>query len=225
MKDNKKIIIVITAVAILITGILCKQKFFLMIPLLISLFVMAFQSEASRFGALAGAINSLIYTAAYIYMGVYASAASAFLFSFPIQLMTFFSWKKKAYKKTVMFRKMSKKASIIFYSAIIILWAVSAGVFMHLDYEYAVLDSGSFMFGFIIPVLTMLAYIEYTYLWIVHAVVSLLLSVQMVMNDYSQATYLIYSVYSLYCIICAFITVRKYYKEQQIKGCKKQIII
>lgn len=79
MKDNKKILIVITGIAILVAGILCGQKFFLMIPLMISLFVMAFQAEANRLGALAGAVNSLIYTAAYIYMGVYASAASAFL--------------------------------------------------------------------------------------------------------------------------------------------------
>ena len=113
MKNSKKIIIVITGLAILIAGVLCKQEFFLMIPLFISLFVMGFQSEANRLGALAGAINSLVYTAAYIYMGVYASAVSAVLFSFPIQLMTFFRWKKNAYKKTVVFRKMSNKMRIL----------------------------------------------------------------------------------------------------------------
>ena len=53
MKDKKKIIIIaITGVAILVTGILYKQEFFLMIPLFVSLFVMAFQSEANRIGAL-----------------------------------------------------------------------------------------------------------------------------------------------------------------------------
>ena len=84
MKNSKKIIIALTGVAILIAGILCKQEFFLMIPLFVSLFVMAFQSEANRVGALIGSINSLIYTVAYVYMGVYASAASAILFSFLI---------------------------------------------------------------------------------------------------------------------------------------------
>jgi hypothetical protein len=89
-----------------------------------------------------------------------------------------------------------------------------------MDYEYAILDSGSFLMGFITPVLTMLAYIEYTYLWLVSAVVGLLLSVQMVVNDYKETTYLIYSVYCAYCIICAFINVRKFYNEQQsqLKG-------
>ena len=71
MKDKKKIIIIaITGIAILVAGILCKQEFFLMIPLFVSLFVMAFQSEANRVGPLIGSINSIIYAAAYIYMGV-----------------------------------------------------------------------------------------------------------------------------------------------------------
>ena len=214
MKNSKKILIAVTGAAILVAGIVCKQEFFLMIPLFISLFVMGFQSEANRVGALCGAINSLIYTVAYIYMGVYASAASAFLFSFPVQLMTFFRWKKNAYKKTVVFRRMSNKMRLICSSGLLIAWAVLAAVFMHLDYEYAVLDSISFILGFVVPVLTMFAFVEYTYLWIVTAVVTLLLSVQMVIVDYKQTTYLIYAVYCFYCIICAFISVRKFYKEQ-----------
>lgn len=215
MKNSKKIIIIITGIAILVAGILCKQEFFLMLPLFISLFVMGFQSEANRLGPLAGAINSLIYTAAYIYMGVYVSAASSFLFSFPIQLMTFFRWKKNAYKKTVVFRRMSTRVRVLASIGFVALWTALAVIFIKMDYEYAILDSGSFLMGFITPVLTMLAYIEYTYLWLVSAVVGLLLSVQMVVNDYKETTYLIYSVYCAYCIICAFINVRKFYNEQQ----------
>ncbi len=215
MKNTKIIIIVATGIAILVAGILCKQEFFLMIPLFVSLFVMAFQSEANRVGALIGSINSLIYTAAYIYMGVYASAASAVLFSFPVQLLTFFRWKKNAYKKTVVFRKMSAKMRVGCIVAFLIAWGIMASVFMHLDYEYAILDSCTFLFGFITPVLTMLAYIEYTYLWIIQSVVGVFLNIQMVANDYKETTYLIYGVYALYCVICAFINVHKFYKEQQ----------
>ncbi len=215
MKNYKKIIIAITALAILAAGILCKQQFFLMIPLFISLFVMALQSEANNLGSLVGAINSLIYTACYIYMGVYGSAASAALFSFPIQLATFFRWKKNAYKNTVVFRKLSNKMRALFFGGVAALWAVLAGVFYYLDYEYALLDSIAFLLGFITPVLTMLAYTEYTYLSLVQSVVGLLLNIQMVVNDYRQITYLIYGVYAFYCVIGAFVAVRKFYKEQQ----------
>ncbi|MBQ5825542.1 MAG: nicotinamide mononucleotide transporter [Clostridia bacterium] len=215
MKLSKKIIIVVTGAAILAAGIICKQQFFLMVPLFVSLFVMSFQSEANRFGALAGALNSVIYTVAYVIMGVYGSAASAILFSFPIQLGTFFNWKKKAYKHTVVFKKMTTKQRVLFFSGVAVAWAALAAVFTYLNYEYAVLDSITFLFGFVIPILTMLAYIEYTYLWIIQSVLGLFLNIQMVVNDYRQTTYLIYGVYALYCVICAFINVRKFYKEQQ----------
>ena len=149
-------------------------------------------------------------------MGVYASAASAILFSFPIQLMTFFRWKKNAYKKTAIFRKMTTKMRVGWSIAFLVLWGIIAVIFMQLDYEYAILDSCTLLFGFVIPILTMLAYIEYTYLWIIQAVVGLFLNVQMAMNDISQITYLIYGVYALYCVILAFINVHKFYKEQQL---------
>ena len=219
MKKSKIIIIALTGISILVAGIITKQNFFLMLPLFVSLFVMSFQSEANRVGPLIGACNSILYTVTYIIMGVYGSAASSFLFSFPLQLMTFFNWKKNAYKKTktVVFKKMSTKARIISLIGGLALWAILAGIFYYLKYEYAVLDSITFLFGFIIPVLTMLAYIEYTYLWIVQAVMGLFLNIQMALNDISQLTYLIYGVYALYCVICAFINVHKFYKEQQLQ--------
>lgn len=215
MKLYKKIIIAVTGVAILAAGLYFKQDFFLMLPLFVSLFVMAFQSEANRIGVLIGAGNALLYTATYIIMGVYASAASSVLFSFPIQLMTFFRWKKNAYKKTAMFKKMTHKQRVIFTAGLLALWAIVGGVFYYLEYEYAVFDSLLFLFGFIVPILTMLAYIEYTYLWIIQAVVGLFLNVQMAMNDISQVTYLIYGIYALYCVVEAFKNVHKFYKEQQ----------
>ena len=216
MKDKKKIVIIaITGIAILIAGILCKQEWFLMLPLFISLFVMAFQSEANRMGALIGAINSLIYTGAYIYMGVYISAVSAILFSFPFQLATFFNWRKNAYKSTVVFKRMSVKSRILSSAVLLAVWGIMAAVCYHFNYEYALFDSITFLLGLVVQVLTMLAYIEYTYLWLVQAVVGLFLSAQMVVNDYKETTYLIYSVYCLYCIILAFVNVSKFYKEQQ----------
>lgn len=221
MKNSKIIIIVATGVAILVAGVLCKQEFFLMIPLFISLFVMAFQSEANRVGSLIGSINSLIYTAAYIYMGVYVSAVSAILFSFPVQLMTFFRWKKNAYKKTAVFRKMTTKMRVGWSVAFLAVWGLMAVALIHFGYEYAILDSCTFLFGLLTQILTMLAYIEYTYLWIIQCVVGVFLNVQMVVNDYKETTYLIYGVYALYCVICAFINVHKFYKEQQAKQPKK----
>ena len=215
MKTYKKIIIILTGLAILISGIYFKQEFFLMIPLFVSLFVMSFQSEANRIGSLIGAINAVIYTAAYLYMGVYVSAVSSFFMSVPLQLATFFNWKKNAYKKTVIFKKMSVKMRVISLAALFVLWGISAGVLTLFNYEYAIFDTVTFLLGLAVSILTMLAFIEYTYLWIVSAVTGLIVNIQMVINNPKEITYLIYGVYALYCVIVAFINVQKFYKEQQ----------
>ena len=215
MKTYKKIIIILTGLAILASGIYFKKEFFLMIPLFVSLFVMSFQSEANRVGSLIGAINAVIYTVAYLYMGVYVSAASSFFMSVPLQLATFFNWKKNAYKKTVIFKKMSVKMRIISLVVLFVLWGISAGVLTFFNYEYAIFDTVTFLLGLAVSILTMLAYIEYTYLWIISAVTGLIVNIQMVINNPKEITYLIYGVYALYCVIVAFINVQKFYKEQQ----------
>ena len=186
-----------------------------MIPLFVSLFVKSFQSEANRIGSLIGAINAVIYTVAYLYMGVYVSAASSVFMSVPLQLATFFNWKKNAYKKTVIFKKMSVKMRIISLVVLFVLWGISAGVLTFFNYEYAIFDTVTFLLGLAVSILTMLAYIEYTYLWIVSAVTGLIVNIQMVINNPKEITYLIYGVYALYCVIVAFINVQKFYKEQQ----------
>ena len=94
----KNFIIALTFILILVTSILTKQKFIVIFPVFISLFIMSLQAEANRYAYLAGGINAVVYTGIYIYLGLYASAASAIFFSFPLQVVTFITWKKKAYK-------------------------------------------------------------------------------------------------------------------------------
>ena len=103
------------------------------------------------------------------------------------------------------------------------MWLAVAVIFYYKQYEYALFDSLLFLLGFIVPVLTAAAYIEYTYLWIVQAVVGLFLNVQMAMNDISQATYLVYGFFALYCVILAFVNVQKFYAEQQQVTEKKEV--
>ena len=83
----------------------------------------------------------------------------------------------------------------------------------------------TFLLGIAGAVLAMLAYIEYTYLWIISAFRGLIVNIQMVINNPKETTYLIYGVYALYCVIVAFINVQKFYKEQQnIKKIEEQKI-
>lgn len=212
---RKRISILVTGILIIISAIFCRMNMFYVLPIVISLFVMAYQSEANRYAVLAGSLNSLVYTAVFISFGIYGSAIQAALISFPIQLITFFKWKKRAYKHTVMFKKMSNPARFILFGFLTAIWIVLSVIFVKMDYQYGVLDSAVTLLGFIGPFLTMLAYVEYTYLSLFSAAFSILLNIQMVANDYTKIPYLIYGIYSAVCMVIAFFNVKKYYKEQQ----------
>ena len=110
---------------------------------------------------------------------------------------------------------MSVKMRIISLVALLVSWGISAGVLTYFKYEYAIFDTVTFLLGLAVSILTLLAYIEYTYLWIISAFTGLIVNIQMVINNPKETTYLIYGVYALYCVIVAFINVQKFYKEQQ----------
>ena len=93
-KTIKNVVLWTTFVLIVVAGIVFKQPFIRMLPLLISLFIVLFQAEANRYSFIAGGANALFYTYVYFQVGLYASAASALFLSFPIQMLTFSSWKK-----------------------------------------------------------------------------------------------------------------------------------
>lgn len=211
----KMTVLSITFVLVLVTGIIFNQKFILMIPLFISVFVMAFQANVNRYAYLAGGLNSFFYGLVYIYLGLYASAVSAILVSAPMQIMTFINWQRKAYKNSVVLKKMSAKTRALSGGAFLMVWLVGFGVLSLVNSEYALLDNTASLLGILVSVLTMLAYVEYTYLWLVSASVGVLLNAQVFMTNPGHITYLVYSVYALFSVVLSFINVRKLYLSQQ----------
>lgn len=212
---RKNMIIAVTFCLILTAGILTKQNPLFMVPLFVSLIVMALQSEVNRFAFLIGGINSCIYAAVYIALGLYGTAASALLFSCPFQLVAFFSWKRKAYGKATVFKKLSTRMRVILGVASVLGFGAVQAILMCLGSNYAVLDNLSFVNGVLVNVLSVLAYIEYIYLQFAGGFLTIALNVQVMLSKPAHSTYLIFSLYSLYCLAVAFRNVRRIYHEQQ----------
>jgi len=210
----KNIILVITYIAILTTGIIFKQPFYRILPLFVSVIVMTLQSSANRFGYLFGGINALLYAVVYMNLGAYATALSGLVFSFPMQLITFIYWNKRSYEKSVVFKKMSRNLRLFTAATFLCACAVCFCILESVGSLYAVLDTLSSIIGIYVTILTMLAFIEYSYLWPINGVLNIFFNVQMMLNEPSQITYLIYAIYSLYCVMLAFVNVRKLYKKQ-----------
>lgn len=219
---QKNIVLVITYIAILTTGIIFKQPFYRIAPLFISVVVMTLQAYANRFGYLLGGINAIIYTVIYIQLGAYATAISGLVISFPMQLITFFYWNKRPYEKSVIFKKMSWKLQLLSIATFVISCAICFGVLKSVGSLYTVLDTLYSIIGIYVSVFTMFAFVEYSYLWPINCVIGVFLNIQIAINEPSQITYLIYSVYSLYCVMLAFINVQMIYKKQKSEALENE---
>ena len=211
------LLLVCTAIAVTITGILFHQSVLRILPLYISMFISLLQSRVNRYASLIGAFNSLLYAGVYIYYGLYASVLYAVLVSFPLQLVTFIRWNRNPYQKSTVFRKMTVKQRLITALIAIAFWCGMLIVLKSLGSSHQILDNTVTMLGILNTVLMMLSYIEYTALMIPGNLFSIALYIAMIKESPEQITYLIYTLFSGYCVVRAFFRARKLYAEQNKK--------
>lgn len=205
----------ITAVLITVTGIIWKQAFLRILPLYVSLIIGFLQSRVNRFAPLLGGINSLLYALVYFHYGLLASAIYAIVVSCPFQLVTFVNWTRRRDGQSVRFRSMNAKGRLLTAGLFVLCWVIMYAVMSYLGSSYMLFDNTVTLFGILITVLTMLAYIEYTWLMIPNCVCSLCLYIAMIGESPEQITYLIYAVYSLICNVMAFGRARRLYAIQR----------
>lgn len=207
--------ILATLAGILGFGIAYGQVAIKLAPVCISLVVMLFNARANRWGFILGGLNSILYAVGFVMEGLYGSLLST-CFGAVMQFVTFFFWKRRAYGKATMFRRMKGRTEILCGIGFLLAWLVAALVLRRAGGTEFVLDSMSMLLGFVLPILTMFAYLESLPLNLVNMVVSLALWIRIVAaGNLANLTYLVYSVY------CAYMTVRQtarwvgLYREQR----------
>ena len=204
-----------TAILITAAGIYYKQQFLLILPLYFSLIIGMLQSRVNRYASLMGSMNSLLYGAVYIHYNLYASAFSALLFSFPIQLLTFIRWNKNKWEHTTMLRKLSTKQRILILLGYIVALAVMWIVLPLIGSQYVFLDSVTNLLGILIYFLTMFAFVEYTFLMIINGIIGTALYITMLPDSPDISTHLIFSIYSFICVVFAFFEAKRLYSRQE----------
>ncbi len=209
------LLLAVSAALITLTGILFEQRILLMIPLYVSLVVGLLQSRASRFSFLLGGLNCIIYTVAYLLMGLYAQAVSTLLWSCPIQLVTFWQWNRRSYKHSTEFKKLRAVHWIVGGVAFALSFTVIQFVLKSAEGSYPTLDNLITLVGLVVSLLSMFSYREYSWLMPVTCLLNLILFLVMTLDDPAQSTYLVYAVNSMICVIMQFFSVRKLYSEQR----------
>lgn len=208
------IMVGITFILITVTAFFNTNDLFIIVPLYVSLIVMLLQSGANRYAFLLGGLNSLLYAAVNVYIGLYASAASAALVSCPLQLVTFFNWRKRAYGKSAVFKKLGIKRMLLLVAICVALWFLMWAIFSLFHSSYMIFDNTLTLIGIVTTVLCALTYIEYTYLQIVSLGIGIVLYAIMLKERPIQLTYLIYNVYAMICSMRAFLKMNRLYIEQ-----------
>lgn len=204
----------VTCVAITATGIVFGQELFHILPLYVSLVIALLQSRVNRFAPLLGGVNSILYTVVYFTYTLYGQALYALLVSCPLQLVTFFHWSKRKYGESVRFKRLPPKGRLLTLGCFAVTWIAMYLAMSYLGSGYMLLDNTITLFSILITILTMLAYIEYTWLMLPNCVISIVLYAVMLKSSPEQITYLIFSVYSLICNTIAFLKARRLFKEQ-----------
>ena len=210
-------LLVLTSVGLVVTWIVFGQTPLRMLPLFISLFVGILQAGANRYACLIGGVNSIVYAVVYLTLGLYGSAAQALLVSCPFQLVTFARWSKHKYKRSTEFRRMSGKTRIMSLTAFVVCYLLNVAVLTKIGSGYTMLDGATSLLGIATSVLTLLSFIEYTWLMLISGVLGIVLNTAMSLDDPGMITYLVFSIYSYICIVRQFFTVRRLYAEQKNK--------
>ncbi len=215
-KDNlpRLCLMAVTAILITVTGIWFHQSFIRILPLYVSLVVGVLQSRANRYASLLGGMNSILYALVYVYLGLYASAGYAILFSFPLQIMTFILWSRRKQGESTKFRKMSWGCRILVLIGYLTCFAILRMVLQAAGSSHQLLDNLTSLTGILISVLTMFAFVEYTWLMLPSGMLSIVLNFATMQTNPEQITYVIFSFYSITCVTIQFFRVRKLYAEQ-----------
>lgn len=208
-------LIIATAAAITVTGIIFEQMWWKMLPLYVSLTVGLCQMRASRYASLIGGTNSVLYAGVNLAEGLPAQSAYSLLVSCPFQIATFVRWSKNKYKHSTKFGRLSWGQRGLVALIFAICMAITCLVLTLIGSSYIILDAAMMLIGVFTMVLTLFSFVEYSWFMLCTGVVSIVLDAVMMADNPARITFLVYSVYSMICLTLQFITVQRLYKEQQ----------
>ncbi len=212
---SRRFLLILTAIGITTTYLIFPSPFYLVLPLYISLFVNLLTSKANRYAFLIGGLNSILYTITYISFGTYMQAFYAFFFSCILQIATFFTWSKRAYKNSTIFRKMTKKMYIGIGASFVLVYFGAITVLTLLGSKFIYLDTFTSLLSILVTVLHLFSFREAPFLQAASSIIGLSLTLALVAEDPSRWPFLISGIYGCICVWRSVFAIWRLYREQQ----------
>ena len=208
----------ICAVAILTCAFVFKQKWYKVLPTLNTLVILLLSARVDRRSFLIGGLNAAFYGIGFWTEGLYFSVINCLAVSMPLQLFSFFSWKKHADGKSTQLRSLGWKGEIVVVSSTVIgcqlcYWLLLP--FFGGGQQQATLDIFLLVIGLVITVLSLLRYVETPYYNLVSAVANLVMWTLICIKDIADLNYLIMASYSLFRVAQSVISWTKQYQKNK----------
>lgn len=226
---NKKDIIyflpMITAFVLITSlGIYYEQAFIKLLPAWVTLGVNLLTAKVNRVSFLIGAVNCIIYSIGYFQEGLYGSGGSALLYSLPLQLVSYFTWRKNKRGSARNIKTLNTFGRFITACALIGLTITSALILSHISgSNQSLLDGAIFIFGLFATVFIMLGFIEGVVINVASITVSVTMWLVIVISGKTEnITYAILNLYNLYMVILSLINWIKLYNKQRVAAEKER---
>lgn len=205
------------AVLIIYFAIVKQQNFLSTLPTVITLFVQLLLVAADRHAFLLGGVNALIYGASYMTQNLYFSAFQAFCVSAPLQLFSFFNWKKKSGKAghPLCFFGLWRTVFTLLICAFV--WGIMV-FFAHSLFPSAAIpeiDALIFVLGLAISILSAWGCIESQYINTFNSILALVLWIIMSVNNPANLNYVVISAYNLFRVTQAAIQWTFIYRKEK----------
>jgi len=188
-----------TAILIIVVAFWKQQSFIKTLPTLITLVVQILLARANRTAFLLGGANSLLYAISYLGEMLYFQAFYAVAISMPLQVYTYFNWKKNSTGNKPNLRELYPVEKLLTSGCIILLWLLcDKFIGEKINSDYASLDILLFLIGVAVTVLSAIRYVDARYLSLVSCIIDVCLWVIIAVKDPKNINYVIISVYNLY---------------------------
>ena len=220
LKENWPLflMLLVTGIGVTVTAIIFKTPPINVLPLYNSLIIMALSARANRYSLLLGGVNSILYGLVNYSFGLFGQMAYCFLFSFPVQIISFILYSRRKYGFSTLFRKMSWRLRGLAAAVFAACWIGVIAVLQLLGGDYVIMDTTITIFGVFITIMTMFAFVEVPFLNVFNGVIGIAQYVNMMMDGkFERSPFLIFNVYSTTCVVLGLIRTVKLYKEQQLK--------
>ena len=207
----------VCAVAILVCAFVFGQKWYKVLPTLNTLVILLLSARVDRRSFLLGGLNAALYGIGYLGEGLYFSVINCLLVSMPLQVFSFFNWKKHADGNSTKLRTLGWKGEILVISSTVIGCLLCHWFLLPFftGEKQAALDIFLFVIGLVITVLSMLRYVEAPYYNLISSAANLTMWTLICAGNIADLNYLIMAAYSLFRVVQSVVTWTKQYQKSQ----------